>query len=428
MKKSFQQTKELRAEYLVVVNTKGGFCNSIKSFNSLLRSYDDIGIQGGSLSYAGMQFGYEVQTDLIGQGHQRFFHVKITSSATENIDEFVELLRQIKGILHKVGDTPPQNLWDDVSLFYAEKAYPLIYGIENLMRKLITKFMLTSLGVQWAEETSPDDVRQSIKPDTTKGIDYLYGIDFIQLSNFLFTKYLRFPVSQLLEKIDQSRDISEIDLNELKQFVPQSNWERYFSPIVDCDSSYLNKRWKQLYELRCKVAHNRTFNQTDYDRLCNLINEVGEKLQKALDNLDQVQVAEEERDLVAENMAGNLTAAYGEFLLNWKELVGLLQSLVSISAPDDKAQLEYYKYQHNVTALVKILETRKILDIETYGRINEYRIFRNTLVHQTDLILPEQKVRLFADRIKQEVSDIIAMLPDSILMSLADTEVEPNTD
>ena len=39
-------------------------------------------------------------------------------------------------------------LWDDLSYECAQKAYPLIYTVENKMRFLITKFMLVNVGTK----------------------------------------------------------------------------------------------------------------------------------------------------------------------------------------------------------------------------------------------------------------------------------------
>lgn len=419
MKEPTDFLEAYRVEYLVVVNTNGGFCNSIKSFNSLLSTYEDIVVDAKGLTFSGLRVSYEIDTDVIGRGEQRYFHLKLTLPSNESLDEFSQLTRLIKTILHKVADTAPQILWDDISIFYAHLAYPHINSVENLMRKLITKFMLTTLGVHWEKMTLPDEVKQSVRSEPRKDSNYLYESDFIQLSNFLFTTYSNVPILQLLTKIEESKDISELQLDELKQFVPRSNWERYFSPIVDCSSEYLSKKWKQLYELRCKIAHNRTFGKSDLQRVETLVKEVSAKLEDALSNLERVQISEDERDIVAENMVGNLSAAYGEFLQNWKELVSFLNELVSVTDSGMAAQLEYYKYQHNVPALLKALRESQILDDETCERINEFRKYRNALVHRTDVVFSKEDVYLAANRVKDEIFEISATLSDSILMDWA---------
>ena len=61
---------------------------------------------------------------------------------------------------------------------------------------------------------------------------------------------------------------------DLLQYVPKSNWDRYFSNIVECEGEYILKRWNTLYELRCKIAHNKIVIKKDYERITCLIKEV----------------------------------------------------------------------------------------------------------------------------------------------------------
>jgi hypothetical protein len=65
------------------------------------------------------------------------------------------LLKTIKTTIHNAGGQP-ETLWNDVSFYYSQKAYPLIHKIENLMRKLIAYFMLTTIGKEWVTITSPN--------------------------------------------------------------------------------------------------------------------------------------------------------------------------------------------------------------------------------------------------------------------------------
>ena len=409
----------LKVEYLVIVDTKGGFCNSIKSFHSLLTSYDEINITTDGIEYSSMKFGFGVDTNMIGKSEQRYFHIKLELQSIDSIEVFSNLARLIKKILFKVGVSAPQVIWDDISRYYASLAYPYIYSVENLMRKLITKFMFTRLGVHWEKGTVPDEVKQSVRLERKKDSNLLFEIDFIQLSNFLFTTYNNVPVSQLLSKIDEIEVVSELHLGDLKEFVPRSNWERHFSKIVDCSSEYLHKKWEQLYELRCKIAHNKDFRKNDLERTAILVEDVTSKLNDAILNLEHIQISEEEVDVVAENMVGNLSSAYGEFIQNWKELVSFLSELVSITGGGEAYQLRYYKYDQNVNILLKILNVSQVLDDETCKRINGLRVFRNTLVHRTDIVYTEEQVNLAAKQVKEEISEIISYLSDSILMELA---------
>ena len=210
-----------------------------------------------------------------------------------------DLLKTVKTIIHNAGGQP-ETLWNDISFYYSKKAYPLIHQIENRMRKLIAYFMLTTIGKEWISFTSPSAVKEAIDKSKRKQyLDVLHQVDFKHLGDFLFKSYETRRISELYEQIESAQTLEDLDLEDLKSFTVKSNWERYFSEIVECDNAYLDKRWSQLYELRCKVAHNAIVLQSDYERIDELVTEVEEKLQKAIDNIDKIYVPQEDKEQVA---------------------------------------------------------------------------------------------------------------------------------
>ena len=143
---------ELVTEYLVIVEKSASeafyhLCDSINGFNKLLQTNPNIVIEPGRVKFkASLEFPYEVKIGNVEGKEQRFFQVKITFNGEENnIDEYSEMLKSLRGIVHKAGGQP-ETLKDDVSFYFANKSYPLIHKVESLMRKLITYFMLTNVG------------------------------------------------------------------------------------------------------------------------------------------------------------------------------------------------------------------------------------------------------------------------------------------
>ena len=96
--------------------------------------------------------------------------------------------------------------------------------------------------------------------------------------------------------------------------------KHYFSPIVACDDGYLSKRWKELYDLRCLVAHNNILNKNEFKRIETLADEIKPKILKAINSLDKVTVPEQEKETVTENVVSNVNELYGEYIHRWKEL------------------------------------------------------------------------------------------------------------
>ncbi|TMP75025.1 HEPN domain-containing protein [Pseudoalteromonas sp. S1608] len=400
-----------KVEYLSVINSKETFCKSISSFNNLLQSYDNVSINGNKIDFEGTKFEYDVQFGEIQEDSQRFFHIKLKCKNKANLDKFKLLLKSVRTLLTKASEKPPEILWDDLSSELANKAYPAVHEIENMMRKLITKFMLTTIGLAWTKDAVPKEVSESIKTKkSSTSQNYLYEADFIQLSNFLFKEYSTANSRKLVEKLGTVKDINELELTELQELVPQSNWERYFSPIVDCKSEYLQTRWEKLYELRCMVAHNKFLSADDYDEICRVTKEVKDKITQAIENLDKVHVSEEQKEDVAENIASSMNSLYGEFIRSWNMVQELLVHLYSMSLNGDEDFYLNKKQMMNARALVKPMIAKGVLPKEFGPNIFELNALRNAVVHHSDLKISENSFYDYLgmlDRIKSELIHIV---------------------
>ncbi len=406
-----------KVEYLSVISSKENFCKSVSSFNSLLQSYDNIKINGHSIEFDGNIFGYDVQYGEIHENTQRFFHVKLTCDRSGDVEKFKQLLRSFRTLLTKASEKPPEILWDDISTELSNKAYPIIHEIENMMRKLITKFMLITIGLAWTKDAVPKEVSESIKTKNSNAShNYLYESDFIQLSNFLFKEYSTANSRKLLEKLDSAASISDLNLTELKELVPQSNWERYFSPIVDCKSDYLQTRWESLYNLRCMVAHNKFISLEDFDNIVRIATEVKEKIIQVIDNLDKVVVSEEQKEDVAENIASSMNALYGEFIRNWNYTQELLLHLYSMTLPvSDLSDFQLGRHPP-AKIIVKVLVNKGIVPKNFIPLIVEMNDLRNAIVHHSDVEVSESVLFHFIkvlDGIKSELIYIIERYPEN---------------
>ena len=296
----------LRTEYIVILPKSNFFCSSAETFNNLLSAHADIKVNQSQLSYKDIEVDYEIHESALNEKDLRFFHLKFECHQIEKIDEFDELLRTIRTVALKTEGTI-RVLWNDIAFHYAIKSYPLLNEIENLMRRLIDQFMITTIGADWDKEALPQELKRNEKKtecsDITAGI--LHKLDFIQLAGCLFNPYSSKDIQKHFESLKKAEDILELDLDEMKKFVPESNWTRYFSTLVNCDDGFLKKRWEKLYEFRCLVAHNNLVKKSDYESIVSLITEIKPKIQDAIDNLDSVNVPEQEKEYLVENITIN---------------------------------------------------------------------------------------------------------------------------
>lgn len=365
-------TKDLKVEYLITVKANSDFCADIKGFNSLLESNKNIRINGNKINFKGIEVKYEIHTDHLEKENQRFFYTKFLFGNVEKLKEFESLLSNIKEIIYKTGNAP-QILWDDISFYYSKEAYPLIFEVENLMRKLITKFMLTNVGMAWAKENIPAEVKDSVKGSKDETPDFLYKTDFIQLEKFLFKKYSTKPIDKLFEKIIKAKNESDLKLDELTLFVPNSNWEKYFSDLVDCEGEYLSKRWEKLYDLRNKVAHNRGLIRKDYEEIVTLSEDIREKLYKAIESLDKITLTNSQKEEIAEST--NDLGVFGNFIIKYEALMKSLREYIDVL---DESNCKSDNLT-NIKLTLDIITSKGHLTREEHGIIHEAIEIRNEI-------------------------------------------------
>lgn len=313
----------LTVEYLISINSKNKFnsCSTEEAFKNLLCSNSDIEIKGNKINYKNIKIEYTIQ--LSKKENVNFFHMIFKCLDIKGLKLYEEFLRGIKNILDKVSDEGIIVLWDDISVHYCKQAYPLINEVENLMRKLLTKFMMINVGEEWDKLNISTEIRQNISKNKKKlgRYDYLYETDFITLSEFLFKEYPNITYENFNKKIKKLSNPSDFDINEI---IRRSNWDRYFKAIVKCEGEFLNKRWKELYELRCKVAHNNTLERSEYESIIKLVNEVKPNLEEVIEKLDKVKLDENSKTTIVENIIENIHPYASSFLGEYTNLNNLV--------------------------------------------------------------------------------------------------------
>lgn len=386
-------------EYLIILPKGDSFCDSIETFNKLLQVDSAITLKNGVIKHRnGVSCRYEITSGDVAVKEQRFFHLRFTMDATRSlsdlqIDRFSACLKTIRSIIAKAGGLP-EVLWDDVSLYYSKKAYVLVHEIENLMRKLITNFMLVTVGKEWVTETSPNEIQEALSKSKRKDyLNVLHTIDFIHLADFLVRPYSKKQTQDLYAKLRAANKTA--DLDDLRQFIPESNWSRYFSKLVDCEDSFLSKRWTELYELRCKVAHNAIVTKTDFEQIERTVGELQAILEEAIKKLPQVSVPANEVETVAENAAGTIHSLYGEYITVWTSILGHLQQKCR-----DLKLFEGRSHSVPPIAMLDALASASVLEPETAKRINVHRMIRNDIVHNPSAAVSATDLERFLSELK----------------------------
>lgn len=375
-----------KVEYLILLDSEKSKCKTVKAIKNLLQADSDIEIEKNKITHNGYSTTISIKLGKKDSAQHLFFNISLTCNKEEYLELFSKLLKSIRSALSLISKTH-YVIWDDLSLYYAQKAYPLIFDIENLMRQLITKFMLTNIGVGWEKDRVPTDVQQSINPNN-KDVNYLQNVDFIQLKNFLFSENYPNHKDSLIKELKNAKDFSNLDLEEIKSLLPESNWNRFFEPIVGCDAEYLKKRWDKIYDLRCKVAHNKSFNKNELESVDVLYNELKPHLKKAIDSLNEIVITDEQKENIAENVVINLNEAFGEFIINFREMEKLLSRIARSLHPENNKNLLF----RGVGNSSDILLENGIITKEQYSIIKRIFYTRNSIVHHSDISLSIKEI------------------------------------
>jgi uncharacterized protein YutE (UPF0331/DUF86 family) len=399
-------------EYLITFNSKDAQCVDVDQLKNLLRSHSDIKFEKPDV----INYKSKLFKILIGTGklpdESVYYDLTLECCDNGDIETFNEFLRALRAICIRNSGREVVVLNDGIGEFYCQLSYPVIYKIENSMRKLISKFMAIGLGINWTSSSVPKEVSASINGEGRKNaINLLFEVDFIQLANILFKKYSNNDGNKFFESVKGMDGAAQISANDLKQYVPYSNWERYFANKVKCDAQYLDAKWTKIYEYRCKIAHCRSLNKVEYDDLLSMCDEVKEKIEQALSSVNDLHIIQGDRDAIAENITAETNLQVAKFLAYYNKLTLALSSACDLcSGPNDSYNL-HEANKTNVRMQANYLaNTKNIISRETAFAITSIQAFRNRIVHDFgNTIMMENEINENIERLSIVLKELLKM-------------------
>ena len=400
----------MKTEYLIPIDTQNGIAKTEQAFNYLLMSNANLKIDGETMKFKGVSFKYKLQSNPIQKSDIICYHLTVENNMdksefspdNQDMKVYLDMLKNIKSTILKYTDSF-EILWDDVSFCCSQKAYPQIYEIENLMRKLLTKFMLVNVGTKWEKENTPSKIGKSKNQmkEINVGNSLLYQLDFIELSTFLFEPYAIKNTIEDLKQYSNKKDTQIFAV--LDQYIPKSNWARYFNNVISAEDEHIKKRWDELYKLRCKIAHNNLFTIDDLVRVESLIKEIKPSIELAIEELDKINVSDSDKEIISENLARNANEELGIFIGAYNNLFNILLNKYW----RNEGSIEKIERQIPHRKLIyELLESGEIDDVQA-KRLQYIMYKRNHLVHGVDEIRKEKMNELI-----QEIIEYISMYKD----------------
>ncbi|MEW0220685.1 hypothetical protein AB0V89_14295 [Escherichia coli] len=343
---------ECIVEMLLIVNKDTSFGRSPSAYKKIIEASEEVIFSPKELKFKEQSFKYDISEY---GSNKETISVKLTLNdvSEDNLITFSRLPRLFKKISSESNLGSTQIIWDDISKYYSIQAYPLIHEIENLMRKLITKFMIHNVGLSWTKDSVPKEFSEALKK-SEKNTEYnehnlMYQVDFIELSDFIFKSYREIEITDLIRKLTplEFKDINADIFSELKKIVPRTNWEKFFESNIEANADTIIKNWSILYRLRCKVAHNRDFTKQDLDEVIRLTNTLSPILKKAIEKTETLTIDPKEKEELTsqfENEFSNNTKSDEElFKDRVLELYLQIRHLYQLTHSNSENINSYYK-------------------------------------------------------------------------------------
>lgn len=221
---------------------------------------------------------------------------------TAVLDNLTNAAREIKRtIASNFKNCSYEVSWDDVGIHYAVSAYPHIVKVENLMRKLITKFMLVAVGMDFFENI-PSDINPRQDKDSDSG--FLHNIDFIDLTKYLFNARSLKSEDELMKIINSLEENTLPPDVNLLNYKKDSYWNRYFKDIVGdgIDADSIKKDWEELYKLRCKIAHSKFLKKDEFEKVYDICKKLNKTFSLALEKLNDISLSDENKETITEDI------------------------------------------------------------------------------------------------------------------------------
>jgi hypothetical protein len=392
-----------KIEILVLFEKSKTKCKTASSIKNLIQSDSEISISGNKINFNKNEYAINIRTGKDGDKAHAFFVLTVRCNSEALLDDYSSLIRSIKSSLYLVSKDV-HITWDDLILYYSVRAYPILYRIENAMRLLITKFMLTNVGLGWTKDRVPVEVKESIKKENDD-TNYLNNVDFIQLANFLFSENFPKHKEDTIQKLKGAKDLSALNIEEVKALLPESNWNKFFEPLVGCEGEYLKKRWKKLYDLRCKVAHNKTFNKNDLAEVKSLTQELEPILEKAISSLDKISIPETEKDEVVESAVSSYGLSYKKYMARFNMMILLLRQIDEQVSSERNSRI-------GGGNRADLLHRKGIIDSRQRHVIKNAYLIRNMLAHneitisERDIITNQEELEYLTMALKDVAKNI----------------------
>lgn len=211
--------------------------------------------------------------------------------------------------------------YDSISEYYCNKMYPKLNTLERNLRKLLFNIYILNFGYDYYKATiekslqermkklirddgkrEKDKLKEEFHTNSSNVIDeieqlrlFFYSFGYSDFKKLLFTpSWTSTDENQKLVFLEEHSDLSKLSDAELRvafsDFVPKTDWERFFSNkiLIAEVSTIIN----QIQQYRNSVAHFKFFYRKDYVECSQLVKQLNLAILKAIKITEEKDFAE----------------------------------------------------------------------------------------------------------------------------------------
>lgn len=202
--------------------------------------------------------------------------------------------------------------YDAISEYYCNKIYPKLNELERNLRKLLFNTYIVNFRSDYYSVTMSKELQEEIMGRIGKipseevekfkkaynvrnkkeAIEierlqmFFYSLEFGDIKDLLFTEtWTEADVNNKKEFLSTHSDLSSLTDEELRvafeEYVPKSDWSRFFASKIDIED--IEKALENIREYRNCIAHSKFLNKSDYIECRNLINRLNVAVLKAIE-------------------------------------------------------------------------------------------------------------------------------------------------
>jgi hypothetical protein len=142
----------MELEYLIISKRDEEFCSDKTSFENLLSVDTSLNIDKEKHIITDLSSGFNVKYKLEYYDNdnrsERVFDLLLNTQNDDSSEEFSQIARKIRKIVIKINsEVTVCTIRNDIGRKKSILAYPIIFDVENLMRRLIYRFMYINVGM-----------------------------------------------------------------------------------------------------------------------------------------------------------------------------------------------------------------------------------------------------------------------------------------